>query len=381
MMKIVIAPDSYKGTLSAIEVCGIIKKALEDFDRTIRVVTVPIADGGEGTVDAYLYAAGGEKITVKVKDPLFRDTDACYAILADGKTAVIEMAQASGLMLVEDEKKPLKASTYGTGQLMAHALSKGCTKIVLGLGGSATTDGGVGAAAALGAQFLTKRSTMIPLCSGGLSQLDSFDFSQLNSRLAGASILLACDVDNTLYGPNGSAFVFAPQKGADPKQVKTLDNNLRHYARLLKQKTGVDYGRIKGSGAAGGLAVSLMAIADVQISPGIDVVLHTVGFKEIIKDADLIITGEGKTDFQTLRGKVPVGIARAAKEYNIPVIVISGSLGDGYEGIYKEGISCAFCTVREAKPFDEMKKTCREDLYSLVHNLCLFSAFTKRDSQ
>ena len=377
-MKIVIAPDSFKGTLSAIDVCQIIKSAIEDFDCTIDVVTVPIADGGEGTVDAFLCAAGGEKIHATVKNPLFIDTDAYYAILKDGQTAVIEMAQASGLTLVDKGKKPLEASPYGTGQLIAHALDKGCTKIVLGLGGSATTDGGIGAAAALGARFLSKQNTMIPLCGGGLSQLDRIDFSSVNGKLADAHILLACDVDNTLYGNNGSAHVFAPQKGADAKQVETLDSNLRHYAKLLYEQTSVDYSQVKGGGAAGGLAISLMAIADAQITPGIDVVLQTVGFEQIIKDADLIITGEGKTDAQTLRGKVPVGIAHAAKQYKIPVIAISGSLGDGYEGVYQQGIDCIFCSVREARPFEEIKKTCREDLYSLVRNLCSFSALFRR---
>ncbi|MFA5675657.1 MAG: glycerate kinase [Christensenellales bacterium] len=370
-MKIVIAPDSFKGTLSSVEVCGIIKKAINDFDGGIETAVVPIADGGEGTVDAFLHAAGGEKVYATVKDPLLRDVQAYYGILGDG-SAVIEMAAASGLMHVENELKPLEASTFGTGQLILDAVQKGCGRIILGLGGSATTDGGAGAAMALGAKLLTKRGLPIPPGGGGLSQLYDIDFSEAAKTLCGIEIIVACDVDNILCGENGSAYVFAPQKGADEKQVKTLDDNLSHYAALLEKKLGRDIAGVKGAGAAGGFAVSLLAAADIRIMPGIDVVLETVGFDEIIKDADIIITGEGRIDGQSVGGKVPVGIARAAEPHCIPVVAIGGSLGDDYLKVMDEGVSCVFCSVKDAVPFETVKKTCGEDLYQLVRNLLIF---------
>lgn len=378
-MKIVIAPDSFKGTLSSVEVCGIIQNAINDFDSSIETVCVPIADGGEGTTDAFLHAAGGGKVYTTVKDPLLRDIHAFYGILNDGKTAVIEMAAASGLMYVENDLRPLEASTYGTGQLILDAIQKGCTKIILGLGGSATTDGGAGAAAALGAKLLTKQGTPVPPGGGGLSQLYDIDLSEAIEKLAGTEIIIACDVDNCLCGKNGSAYVFAPQKGADENQVKILDDNLSHYAGLLEKKLGRDIAGIKGTGAAGGLAASLLAVADIKIMPGIDVVLETVGFNEIIKDADIIITGEGRIDGQSVHGKVPVGIARAAEPHCIPVIAIGGSLGENYQQVFDEGISCVFCSVKEAAPFEIVRKTCREDLYQLVYNLFVFGSILKPD--
>ncbi len=376
-MKIVIAPDSFKGTLSSVEVCEIIKSAVKDFDSGIETVAVPIADGGEGTVDAFLHAAGGKKVYTTVKDPLLRDTQAYYGILKDG-TAVIEMAAASGLIHVENELKPLEATTYGTGQLILDAVRKGCGRIILGLGGSATTDGGAGAADALGAKLLTKQGKPIPPGGGGLSQLFDIDFSEAAKNLAGVDIMVACDVDNLLCGKNGSAYVFAPQKGADEKQVKILDDNLSHYANMLEKKLGKDIASIKGTGAAGGLAVSLIAAADIRIMPGIEVVLETVGFDEIIKDASLIITGEGRIDGQSLRGKVPVGIARAAKPHGVPVVAIGGSLKDGYQQVMDEGISCVFCSVKEAAPFEIVRQTCREDLYQLVKNLFVFGGLINK---
>lgn len=371
-MKIVVAPDSFKGTLSSIEVCEIIKSAITDCDGSADILTIPIADGGEGTVDAFLHAAGGEKIFAKVKDPLMRDITAYYGILEDKTTAVIEMAAASGLMHVQDDLRPLEASTYGTGQLVLDAVKKGCKKIILGLGGSATTDGGAGAAIALGARLLTQKATPVAPGGGGLGLLYDIDLSEAKKNLEGVEIVLACDVDNRFLGKNGCAHVFAPQKGADEKQVEILDNNLAHYARLLEKKLGVNIADVKGTGAAGGVAVAFLAIAKTSIVSGIGVVLETVRFNEIIKTAELIITGEGRIDGQSVYGKVPVGIARAAKPFGVPVIAIGGSLGDNYQKVYGEGISCVFCSVKDSVPFEIVKKTCKQDLYQIVKNLFAF---------
>ncbi len=371
-MKVVVAADSFKGTMSSIEVCDIIANAIKDFDDWIEVITVPIADGGEGTVDAFLCAAGGKRIYTKVKDPLMRDVQAFFGLLSDGETAVIEMAQASGLGYVENELNAMDATTYGTGQLIKSALDAGCRKIILGLGGSATTDGGVGASAALGVRFLSNDNEEIPLGGGGLELLADIDISGLDARLADTKIILACDVDNRLCGKQGAAAVFGPQKGATAEQVKLLDRNLNQYARLLKSKLGLDVNGIKGGGAAGGLGVSLIAYANARILPGIQVVLETVRFDEIIKNADLIITGEGRIDSQTAMGKVPVGVARASKGRGIPVVAIGGSLGPGYQAVYEEGISSVFSVVNDLVPFETVKITCKQDLYMLINNLFRF---------
>lgn len=371
-MKVVVAADSFKGTMSSIEVCSIVARAITDFDDWIEVVTVPIADGGEGTVDVFLSAAGGRKVFAQVNDPLMREVSAFYGILPDETTAVIEMAQASGLGYVENEPAPMEASTYGTGQLIKHAMDSGCTKIILGLGGSATTDGGAGAASALGVKLLSEDGGEIPPGGGGLAMLADIDTSGLDPRLAQTEIILACDVDNCLCGRKGAAAVFSPQKGATTGQVKLLDKNLAKYARVLKSKLGLDVSAIKGGGAAGGLGVSLIAFASAVMMPGIQVVLDTVKFGDIIKNADMIITGEGRVDSQSVMGKVPVGIARASIGRGIPVVAIAGSLGTGYEAVYQEGITSVFSVVNDLVPFDTIKKTCRHDLYMLVKNLFLF---------
>ena len=369
MKKIVVAPDSFKGTMSSLEVCNIVKSAIASVDSGIEVAAVPIADGGEGTVDALLSAVGGKKMTVTVKDPLMRDVQAYYGILNDGFTAVIEMAQASGIGYLENDLWPLEATTFGTGQLIKSALDEGCDKIIMGLGGSATTDGGIGAAAALGIRFLSEDRNEIPPNGGGLSLLHKIDASGIDPRLEKTEIILACDVDNCLCGESGAAAIFGPQKGASPEQVGILDRNLEHYAAVMKEQFGLDVMDIRGGGAAGGLGVSLIAFANARIMPGIQVILDTVKFSEIIKDADLIITGEGRIDNQTVLGKVPAGIARAAKHRGVPVIAIGGSLGKGYEAVYDEGIKGVFSVVNDLVPFSTVKQTCRQDLFMLMKNL------------
>jgi glycerate 2-kinase len=372
LKKIVVAPDSFKGTMNSIEVCNIVKQGIKNIQPDIEVVLIPIADGGEGTVDAYLTAAGGNKVYLQVKDPFFRDIHSFYGILPDGKTAVVEMASASGLPLVENEKNPRITTTYGTGQLILDALDRGCTKIIVGLGGSATNDGGIGMAAALGVRFHDKEGHEIPLTGEGLEQLVHIDISQIDNRLTKCEILVACDVNNPLYGENGAAYVFAPQKGADKITVKYLDENLRHYSEILLNELGKDVQSIPGSGAAGGLGAGLVAFADAKLVKGIDLLLDCVSFDKVISNADIIITGEGKIDGQSLGGKVPVGIAQRAKKQNKPVLAIVGDIGDDIDGIYETGISTVFSINRKAVPFETAKQSCRLDLLKTVESVMRF---------
>ena len=369
MKKVVIASDSFKGTMSSVEVCGIIGNAFNQLMPDCQVVKVPVADGGEGTVDAYLEALGGERIILTVKDPYFDEIESFYGILSDQRTAVIEMAAASGLPLVGERRNPLKTTTYGTGQLMIHALDKGCTRIILGIGGSATNDGGVGMAAALGVRFLDENNLEVSLNAEGLSKIVHIDKAGLDKRLSACEIIVACDVDNPLCGIEGASYVFGPQKGADTEMVKVLDANLSHFAEILYKEFGISVKDVPGTGAAGGLAASLLAFTACRLKSGIAITLDTVNFDAIIKDADLIITGEGKIDGQSLRGKVPVGIAQRAKKYKVPLIAIVGSMCDDIEKVYDCGITAVFSTCKNPIPFELAKLTCREDLYKAAANI------------
>jgi len=373
MKKVIIVPDSFKGTMSSLEVCGIIDKAFKKIKPEVETVKIPIADGGEGTTDAFLYAMGGEKIFVKTKNPLFEDIDCYYAILKNNKTAVIETAAASGLTLIENRKNPLDSSTFGTGILIRDALNKGCEKIILGLGGSATNDGGAGIISALGFELLDENKQEIIPSNRGLSSVKYIDYTELDKRLKNCEFVIACDVNNTLCGPSGAAYVFGPQKGADKETVKILDGNLSRYAALLREKTGIDVKNIPGTGAAGGILASLLSFPEFincKICSGIDIILDTVGFDSLINDADLIITGEGRFDSQSLSGKAVSGIAKRAKKQNKPVIVIAGSAGEYGDEVYDLGIQAIFtaCSGVYAS-FDEVKKACREDLYRATENV------------
>ena len=373
MKKAVIVPDSFKGTMSSLEVCEIIDKAFKKIKPKTETVKIPIADGGEGTADAFLYAMGGEKIFVKTKNPLFEDIECYYVILNDGKTAVIETAAASGLTLIEDRKNPLDSSTFGTGLLIKDALDKNCEKIVLGLGGSATNDGGAGIISALGVKLLDENNHEIIPSNRGLAELKYIDDTKLDKRLKNCEFIIACDVDNILCGPFGAAHVFGPQKGADERTVKILDANLSSYADILREKSGRDIKNILGTGAAGGILASLLSLSDFincKICSGIDIILDTVNFDNIIKDADLIITGEGRFDSQSLRGKAVAGIAKRAKKQNKPVIVIAGGTGDYGEEIYDIGISAVFSACSKIYvSFDELKQSCFEDLRKTAENI------------
>lgn len=371
--KIVVAPDSFKGTISSIEFCNIAEEVIKSLCPEVEIVKVPIADGGEGTVDAFLISADGTKINTRVKGPYFEDIDAYYGILPDGNTAVIEMAAASGFSLVGDRRDPRETTTYGTGQLIKDALDRGCKRIIVGIGGSSTNDGGIGMAAALGVKFKGKDGKEVSLNGRGLGDIESIDISERDPRLDECEILVACDVDNPLYGPNGAAYIYAPQKGADDEAVKFLDRNLKHYAEIIQREFGINVQEIPGSGAAGGLGAGLMTFTGAKLDSGIKIVLDTVNFEGIIKDAQLVITGEGKIDGQSVRGKASVGVALRAKSMGIPVIAVVGDVGDDYDKVYEAGINAVFSINRKAIPFEIAKKRSKEDLKSTLGDIIRFA--------
>lgn len=372
MKKAVIAPDSFKGTMSSPEVCEIIAGAFKKIKPETVIVKIPAADGGEGTADAFLYAMGGKKVYVKTKNPLFEDIEAYYAILKNG-AAVIETAAASGLTLTENKKNPLDASTYGTGLLIKDALDKNCGKIILGLGGSATSDGGAGIISALGAKLTDENGAEIVPSNSGLGGLKHIDVSALDKRLKNCEFVIACDVGNVLCGPFGAARVFGPQKGADEATVEILEENLEKYAGILQSMTGRDIKSVPKTGAAGGILASLLSFDEFfrcEICSGIDIILDAAGFDEAIKDADLVITGEGRFDSQSLYGKAVSGISKRAKKLSKPVIVIAGAAENYGEEIYDLGIRAVFsaCSGLYAD-FDELKRMCAEDLYKTAENI------------
>jgi len=304
---------------------------------------VPMADGGEGTTRALLDAIGGDMIKVAVTDPMGGRVLAHWGFLADGITAVIEMAAASGLSLVPPEKRnPFLATTYGTGELISHALEKGCRKFIIGIGGSATNDGGAGMAQALGARLLDAKGEAIALGGAALSNLEHIDTSTLDSRLADCDVLLACDVDNPLCGPSGASCVYGPQKGATSQMVAQLDEALNHYAGVIQRDLGIDIRDVPGAGAAGGLGAGLLVFLKARLEPGVEVIIQATGLIEHLKEADLVFTGEGRIDGQTVCGKTPVGVARRAKELGLPVIALAGEIGDGYQAVFEEGIDSVF---------------------------------------
>ena len=352
-MKIIVAPDSFKGNQSSLAVANAIERGIKNFDPLIEVVKIPMADGGEGTVEAAAAAAGGRIMTAAVTGPLGSVVEAEFAVLADGNTAVIEMAAASGLPLVPDHlKNPEKTSTVGTGELIIHALDLGCKKIILGIGGSATNDGGMGAASALGVRFLDSKGLEAGLTGEDMVSVAHIDMSSLDPRILNTEILVACDVSNPFYGPTGAAFVYGSQKGATKDQVTALDNGLRNLAAVIEKSLGKKIADIPGTGAAGGLGGGLIAFLGARLQSGIELILEAVNFENALKNAHLVITGEGKTDFQTAFGKVPAGVAAASKKHGIPVVCFSGALGKKIEKLYSLGITALFSTANREMTLD-----------------------------
>ena len=338
-MKVVIAPDSYKGCLSALEVAKAMERGVLSVFPSAEVRKIPIADGGEGTVAALVTATNGQLRQTEVTDPLGNKIIAHWGVLGDGRTAVIEMAAASGLPLVPKEKRdPRVTTTYGTGELIKAALAEGLAKIIIGIGGSATNDGGTGMARALGVRFLDAAGQEVAAGGGSLAEICQIDATGLDPRLKNTEIVVACDVDNPLCGTRGASAVFGPQKGATPEMVQQLDAGLAKYASCARQATGRDVAEKAGAGAAGGLGAGLMFFTPAQLKPGVEIVLDAVGFSDIVRDADFVITGEGRTDFQTAFGKAPVGVAKVAKTHGVPVFCISGGLGDGADDVLAQGI-------------------------------------------
>ncbi len=340
-MKIVIAPDSFKENLTSMQVASCIEKGIRKVVPKARCFKVPMADGGEGTVQSLVDATGGKIVRKKVSGPLGEKVSARYGLLGDGKTAVIEMAEASGLPLVDrDKRDPMNSSTYGTGELIADAMRRGITSIIIGLGGSATNDGGAGMAQALGVRFQNKSGKLIEAHLGGgmLNNIASIDVSGVNPLIKKTVITIASDVDNPLFGRRGASHVFGPQKGATPAQVKILDANLKHFGQLIKKQLKKDIANTPGAGAAGGLGAALMAFTRAKMKRGVDLVVKATELDKYLKGADLVITGEGRVDFQTAFGKTPSGVAKAAKRHKVPVVAIGGCLADDANGVFEHGI-------------------------------------------
>ncbi|SDC36823.1 glycerate kinase [Terribacillus halophilus] len=345
-MKIVIAPDSYKESLSALAAADAMEKGFKSVFPEAEYKKMPMADGGEGTVQSLVDATNGKIEERFVTGPLGKQVKAFFGLMGGGKTAVIEMAAASGLHLVPTENRnPLITSTRGTGELISAALDLGVHHIIIGLGGSATNDGGAGMIQALGGRLLDEAGREIDEGGGALSELAAIDLADLDDRLRDVHIEVACDVDNPLTGPRGASAIFGPQKGATPEMVELLDKNLSHFADIAEKALGRSFREIEGVGAAGGLGASLLSFLDADLKRGIDIVLDAVNFDEAVKDADLVITGEGRIDSQTIYGKTPIGVAKAAKKYDVPVIGLAGSLSDDSDVVYEHGIDALFSIV------------------------------------
>lgn len=343
MTKYVVAPDSFKESMTAKEVCDAMEKGIKKADSAAEVIKVPMADGGEGTVDSLVDATNGQRVIVEVTGPLGNKISAYYGILGNGTTAVIEMAKASGLEIVEKKKRnPMITTTFGTGELIRDALDHNVKEIIIGLGGSSTNDGGSGMAQALGAKLLDQNNNQISFGGGNLDKLDKIDISNLDSRLQDVKIILASDVTNPLIGKDGASRVFGPQKGATPEMVEKLENNLQHYAKIIKSDLNKDVSSVSGAGAAGGLGAGLMAFTTCKMRQGVDIAIEVTKLEEKVKSADYVFTGEGGTDFQTKFGKTPYGVAKLGKKYHKPVISLAGYLGEGIDSLYSEGFTAIF---------------------------------------
>ncbi|MCM3020519.1 glycerate kinase [Priestia megaterium] len=369
-MKIVIAPDSFKESLTALHVCEAVEKGIRTHFPDAEISKVPMADGGEGTVQSLVDATGGQIIQAKVTGPLDKEVEAFYGILGDGKTAVIEMAAASGLHHVPmDERNPLITTTRGTGELILKALDHKVKHIIIGIGGSATNDGGAGMAKALGAKLIDANGAEIKEGGGSLNQLAAIDLTNLDSRLAEVKVEVACDVDNPLTGETGASAVFGPQKGATPDMVKQLDRNLAHYAAVIEKEMDIHIQNVPGAGAAGGLGGGLLAFLSAELKPGVDIVIKATQLESYIKDVDLVITGEGRIDGQTIYGKTPIGVAKTAKKHSVPVIAIAGSIGVGSEAVYEHGISALFSVVPGAVNLSEALEKAGENIERTAKNV------------
>lgn len=371
LKKIVIATDSFKESMSAKEAGLAIQDGFKAvFDDAIHYDIIPMADGGEGTTDALKEALNAKTYTIPVHDPLHRSIEASYARSDDDQIAIIEMAASSGLdLLSKDERNPLITSTYGVGEMILDALNHHVSKIILGIGGSATNDGGSGMLCALGAQFLDAQHQPLQLGGGYLSELAHIDISNLDQRLKDVTFEVACDVTNPLLGPNGATEVYGPQKGVDAKMIPKLDSALATYHDMIEQELNLNVKDIPGAGAAGGLGTGILAFFNASLSKGIDIVLKETDFSRRVQDADLVITGEGKMDAQTVFGKTPIGVAKAAKVHHIPVIAICGSLGEGYQDVYNHGIDSAFSLIEQPEALPSLLSNGKRNMTHTAENI------------
>ncbi|TRX57913.1 glycerate kinase [Thalassomonas sp. M1454] len=379
-MKIVIAPDSFKESLTALEVANAIELGFKQVFPSATYVKLPMADGGEGTVQAMVDATKGTIIELEVSAPLHNKVTGFYGVLGDGVTAVIEMAAASGLHLVERSKRdPLLTCSFGTGELINHAINSGIKHIIIGLGGSATNDGGSGMLRALGVKLLDTNQADIPVGGGGLSQLNNIDLSNFNPLLSQVKFSIACDVDNPLCGKYGASQIFGPQKGATEQTIKTLDDNLNIFGQKLEQASGKSIINIPGSGAAGGMGAALLACLNSTLTPGIEIVTSALNLSSHVKDADLVITGEGRIDSQTVFGKTPVGVAKIAKQNQCKVIALAGSLADDYSVVHDHGIDAAFSVIPRIMDIDEALISGHENLVTSARNIASLLTFAEKN--
>ena len=377
MAKYVLIPDSFKGTLSSEDICRIASEEILRLEPEAEICAIPVADGGEGTVDAFLAAVGGTRAEVPCTGPCGQEVMGFYGLLPDG-TAVVEMAAAAGLPLAGACRDPEKTTTYGVGQLMAHALSRGAKRLVLGLGGSATNDGGCGAAAALGAEFLDEEGRAFVPTGGTLTQIAHIRMKGLRETLAGAEVTVMCDIDNPLCGPAGAAAVFGPQKGADAAMVARMDAGLRHLAEMLKKDVGMEVLTLAGGGSAGGFGAGAAAFFGGQLRMGIDVVLDLTDFDRKCRGASLVITGEGHLDSQSLRGKTVVGVARRARALGVPAAALVGGCETALDAVYAEGVSVVFPIHPALCTWPQAAARTEEDLRFTMGNLLRFMAALRR---
>ena len=365
MKKFILIPDSFKGTVTAGEFCNISATVLKKHFTDSQIISLPLADGGEGTTDCFLQMEGYKKVTTTAMNAFMEEKQVYYAVKGD--VAVMEMAMCASLPSAKGRENPATTTTYGVGQLVRHAVENGAKKVILGLGGSCTNDAGAGMAAALGVKFYAEDGTDFIPTGETLNKIVRYDIKMVEEILADTEIVAMCDIDNPLYGKKGAAYIFAPQKGADAQMVQMLDENLQYIAHLSQQQTGTDFYNLKGAGAAGGMGFGVCAFLGGSLRPGVDLILDTIDFEKQIEDADCIFTGEGRLDSQSLSGKAVIGIARRAKGRS--VIAVVGSVAEGWENAYDEGVTAIFTTNMQPVPFEIAAQNAHKNLHSTMENI------------
>ncbi len=369
-IKFVLAPDSFKESMTSKEACDAMERGIKKIIPDAECIKMPMADGGEGTLEALVECTKGKIYDVEVMSPLMEKITAHFGMLGNSNTAVIEMSSASGIMLVPKEKRnPLVTTTYGTGQLIKAALDMGADHLIIGIGGSATNDGGAGMITALGAKLLDKDGKELKLGGGELNKLHNIDISYMDPRIKNVTVEVACDVENPLVGENGASYVFGPQKGATNEMVKILDDSLKHYADKIKEQFNIDISNVPGAGAAGGLGGGLLAFLNGKLRSGIELVIHHTALEEKIRNSDYVITGEGSIDNQTIFGKTPIGVSRIAKKHGVPVIAVAGRIGDDIATIYDEGIVSVFSILQKVTYLEEALEDGKENLEKTLENI------------